>query len=222
LQPSDAIASADSISDVLNNPGARRVVSGAVDPVARLLLRLHVSPDAITIAGTVGVVVVALTFLPQGWFVAAVIVLFVLALSDLLDGTMARMAGTSGPWGNFLDATLDRISDGAIFGGLALYGAFQDQPWVAAAATLALVTGQVTSYAKARAEAVGATANVGIAERAERLIVAAVAALLTGFGVPYILPAALWLLGALGLVTIAQRVATVRSQLKPAKPEPHE
>jgi CDP-diacylglycerol--glycerol-3-phosphate 3-phosphatidyltransferase len=204
---------------VLNNPGARRVVSGAVDPVARLLLRLHVSPDAVTVAGTVGVVIVALTFLPQGWFVAAVLVLFVLALSDLLDGTMARMAGTSGPWGNFLDATLDRISDGAIFGGLALYGAFHGQPWITAAATLALVTGQVTSYAKARAEAVGATANVGIAERAERLIVAAIAALLTGFGVPYVLPAALWLLGVLGLITIGQRVLTVRRQLAPGNPD---
>jgi CDP-diacylglycerol--glycerol-3-phosphate 3-phosphatidyltransferase len=203
---------------VLNNPGARRVVSGAVDPVARLLLRMHVSPDAVTMAGTLGVVIVALTFLPQGWFVSGVIILFVLALSDLLDGTMARMAGSSGPWGNFLDATLDRISDGAIFGGLALFGAFHDQPWVTAAATLALVTGQVTSYAKARAEAVGATANVGIAERAERLIIAAVAALLAGFGVPYILPAALWLLGGLGLITITQRILTVRRQLHIAPP----
>ncbi len=196
-------------------------MSGAVDPVARLLLRMHVSPDAVTIGGTVAVVTVALVCLPQGWFIPAVILLVVLALSDLLDGTMARMAGTSGPWGNFLDATMDRLSDGAIFGALALYGAFHEQPWIAAAAILALVTGQVTSYAKARAEAVGATANVGIAERAERLIVAGIAALLTGFGVPYVLPGALWLLGALGLVTIAQRVATVRKQLVTPKPDAH-
>lgn len=208
----------DTIRSVLNNPAARRVVSGAIEPPARLLLRMHVSPDAVTLVGTLAVVVVALVFLPQGWFVPAVIILFVLAFSDLLDGTMARMAGTSGPWGNFLDATLDRIGDGAIFGGLALYGAFHGQPWITAAATLALVTGQVTSYAKARAEAVGATANVGIAERAERLIVAAIAVLLTGFGVPYVLPAALWLLGALGLITIAQRVVTVRRQLVGAPP----
>jgi len=208
---------------VLNNPAARKVVSGAVDPVARLLLRLHVSPDAVTLAGTAGAVTVALVFLPQGSFVVAVLLLFVLTLSDLLDGTMARMAGTSGPWGNFLDATLDRLSDGAIFGGLALYGAFNDQPWITAAATLALVTGQVTSYSKARAEAVGATANVGIAERAERLIVAAIAALLTGFGVPYVLPIALWLLGGLGLITIAQRMLAVRAQLRPAAdPGTHE
>ena len=208
---------------MLNNPAARKVVSGAVDPVARLLLRLHVSPDAVTLAGTAGAVTVALVFLPQGSFVVAVLLLFVLTLSDLLDGTMARMAGTSGPWGNFLDATLDRLSDGAIFGGLALYGAFNDQPWITAAATLALVTGQVTSYSKARAEAVGATANVGIAERAERLIVAAIAALLTGFGVPYVLPIALWLLGGLGLITIAQRMLAVRAQLRPAAdPGTHE
>lgn len=201
---------------MLNNPAARKVVSGIIEPPARLLLRMHVSPDAVTLIGTIGAVAVALVCLPQGWFVAAVLLLLVLTLSDLLDGTMARMSGTSGPWGNFLDATLDRISDGAIFGGLALYGAFQGQPWITAAATFALVTGQVTSYSKARAEAVGATANVGIAERAERLIAAGVAVLLTGLGVPYVLPIMLWGLGILGLITIGQRVMTVRKQLRGA------
>ena len=198
---------------MLNNPAARRVVSGVIEPPARLLLRMHVSPDAVTIVGTLLTVTVALVCLPQGWFVAAVLIIGVLGMSDLLDGTMARMSGTSGPWGNFLDATLDRLADGAVFGGLALFGAFNDQPWLTAGALLALVTGQVTSYAKARAEAVGATANVGIAERAERLIIAGLATLLAGFGVPYVLPIALWLLGALGLVTIAQRIWAVRAQL---------
>lgn len=203
---------------MLNNPAARKVVSGVIEPPARLLLRLRVSPDAVTIAGTVLTSAVALALLPQGRFIPAVVIMLVLSMSDLLDGTMARMAGTSGPWGNFLDATLDRVADGAIFGGLALYGAFQDQPWITAAALLALVTGQVTSYSKARAEAVGATANVGIAERAERLIIAGVAALLAGFGVPYVLPVALWVLGFLGLVTVAQRIWTVRQQLKGSDP----
>lgn len=203
---------------MLNNPAARKVVSGVIEPPARLLLRLRVSPDAVTIAGTVLTSAVALALLPQGRFIPAVVIMLVLSMSDLLDGTMARMAGTSGPWGNFLDATLDRVADGAIFGGLALYGAFQNQPWITAAALLALVTGQVTSYSKARAEAVGATANVGIAERAERLIIAGVAALLAGFGVPYVLPVALWVLGFLGLVTVAQRIWTVRQQLKGSDP----
>jgi CDP-diacylglycerol--glycerol-3-phosphate 3-phosphatidyltransferase len=200
---------------VLNNPAARRVVGTVIEPVARLLLRLHVSPDAVTLFGTFSVVGVALVCLPQGWFVAAVLIILVLAMSDLLDGTMARLSGTSGPWGNFLDSTLDRVADGAIFGGLALYGAFHDQPWITAAAVFALVVGQVTPFAKARAEAVGATANVGIAERAERLILIGIAVLLAGLGVPYVLPAMLWLLGILGVVTIVQRVVTVRRQLRP-------
>lgn len=200
---------------MLNNPAARKVIKGAVEPPARLLLKWHVSPDAVTIAGTIGVVVASLILLPQGMFIAAVIVITILALSDLLDGTMARLAGTSGPWGNFLDATLDRISDGAVFGGLALYGALHDQPWLTAGAIVALVTGQVTSYSKARAEAVGATANVGIAERAERLILAGVAVLLAGFGVPYVLAIVLWVIGILGVVTITQRIITVRKQLLP-------
>lgn len=199
---------------VLNNPAARKVMSGVIEPPARLLLRLHVSADAVTIAGTVLTIAVALVLLPQGHFIPAVIILAVLGMSDLLDGTMARLSGTSGPWGNFLDATMDRLADGAVFGGLVLYGALNDDAWVTSGALLALVTGQVTSYAKARAEAVGATANVGIAERAERLILAGVAVLLAGFGVPYVLPIALWVLGLLGLVTIAQRVWTVRAQLR--------
>lgn len=200
---------------MLNNPAARRVVGTVIEPVARLLLRLKVSPDAVTLFGTFAVVVVALVCLPQGWFVAAVVIILVLSFSDLLDGTMARISGTSGPWGNFLDSTLDRVADGAIFGGLALYGAFHDQPWTTAAAVFALVVGQVTPFAKARAEAVGATANVGIAERAERLILVGIAVLLAGFGVPYVLPAMLWILGVLGVITIVQRVVTVRRQLRP-------
>lgn len=199
---------------MLNNPAARKIMSGVIEPPARLLLRLHVSADAVTIAGTVLTITVALVLLPQGHFIPAVVILAVLGMSDLLDGTMARLSGTSGPWGNFLDATMDRLADGAVFGGLVLYGALHDEPWVTAGALLALVTGQVTSYAKARAEAVGATANVGIAERAERLILAGVAVLLAGFGVPYVLAIALWLLGLLGLVTIAQRIWTVRAQLR--------
>ena len=200
---------------MLNNPGARKVAAGVIEPIARGLLRIGVTPDAVTVVGTIAAVTVALMTLPQGRFVIGVALLVVIALSDLIDGTMARLSGTSGPWGNFLDATLDRLADGAIFGGFVMYGLFNDSPMTAAAALLALVTGQVTSYAKARAEAVGATANVGIAERAERLILAAVGALLAGFGISVALPIALWLIGILGVVTIVQRIAVVRRQLKP-------
>jgi CDP-diacylglycerol--glycerol-3-phosphate 3-phosphatidyltransferase len=199
---------------MLNNAGARRVVGVVIDPVARGLLRLHVPPDAVTIFGTVGACVGALVFFPQGKFLVGVLVIVAFIFSDLLDGTMARMSGTSGPWGNFLDATLDRVADGAVFGGLLLWTFFSDQsPWVVAAALTTLVAGQVISYAKARAEAVGATANTGIAERAERLIIALVAAFVAGCGVPFVLPAALVVLAVLSVVTVIQRMIAVRKQL---------
>ena len=199
---------------MLNNPAARRVASGVIDPIARLLLRLRISPDAVTVFGTIGTMASALICFPTGNFGLGVLLIAVFALSDLVDGTMARLGGTSGPWGNFLDATLDRLADGAVFGGLLMWGALTGETWATAGAAFALVTGQVTSYAKARAEAVGATADVGLVERAERLIVALLAALLTGFGVPYVLPIAMWALGLLGLVTVVQRMVVVRRQLR--------
>lgn len=200
---------------MLNNPVARGMVAGILEPPARLLLKMRISPDVVTVGGTLAVIVIALTCLPSGRFILGVILLSLVAFSDLLDGTMARLAGRSGPWGNFLDATCDRLADGAVFAALALYGANQNDPWTTSGALAALVAGQVVSYAKARAEAVGATANVGIAERAERLIVAAIAILLTGLGVPLVLPIALWIIAVFGLVTVIQRIVHVRGQLMP-------
>jgi len=199
---------------VLNNAGARRLVKGIVEPPARGLLRLGVSPDAVTVVGTTGIIVTAMVCFPQGWFIPGSIIIGLLAGSDLLDGTMARLSNTSGPWGNFLDATLDRLADGAVLAGLIVWGAASGQMWVVGGGVFALVVGQVTSYAKARAEAVGAHANVGIAERAERMFVILLAVLLTGLGVPYVLVAALWILGALGLFTVLQRIVVVRRQLR--------
>ena len=199
---------------MLNNPAARKVAAVIIDPPAKLLVRMRVSPDVVTLVGTVGASASALILIPQGEFFWAIALIAVFALSDLLDGTMARMTGTSGPWGNFLDATLDRVTDGAVFSSLILWGVADENPWIIGGGLLALVTGQVTSYAKARAEAVGATANVGIAERAERLILAAIGVLLAGFGVPYVLPAVLWLVGIAGVITIIQRMVEVRRQLR--------
>jgi len=198
---------------VLNNAGARRLVKGIVEPPARGLLRIGVKPDAVTIVGTAAIMATALICFPQGWFVPGSIIIGVLAASDLLDGTMARLSDSSGPWGNFLDATMDRLADGAVLAGIILWGAIVGEIWVVAGGVFALVVGQVTSYAKARAEAVGATANVGIAERAERLVVILLAVLLTGLGVPYVLVIALWALGLIGLVTILQRIVEVHRQL---------
>jgi CDP-diacylglycerol--glycerol-3-phosphate 3-phosphatidyltransferase len=135
-------------------------------------------------------------------------------VADLLDGTMARMSGRSGPWGAFLDSTLDRVADGAIFGGVVLGLALSGDSVSAAACLLALVGGGVVSYAKARAESIGVECNVGIAERAERVILLLLATFLTGLGVPYVLPVAVWILVVLTWITVGQRILHVRRQLR--------
>lgn len=201
---------------MLNNASARKAISGAIDPIARGLLRLGVTPDMVTIVGAAGSSIAALYFIPRGEFFWAIGVMAVFTLSDLLDGTMARMRGTAGPWGNFLDSTLDRVTDGAIFASLLWWAAANDDPISTVAAAICLIAGFTISYAKARAESVGATANVGIAERAERIIVAAVAALLTGFGLNWAMPVLLSILAILTVITVIQRFVVVHRQLVPS------
>jgi CDP-diacylglycerol--glycerol-3-phosphate 3-phosphatidyltransferase len=202
---------------MLNNTGARAAMAHVIEPVARLLLRLRVSPDAVTLVGTIAASGAALWFFPrQQWFLGA-LVIALLAFSDMLDGTMARLSGRQGPWGAFLDSTLDRVTDGALFGGLLLGFLHLGDVWTATAALACLVGALVVSYAKARAESVGATCNVGIAERSERLITALLAAGLYGLGVPYILPVVLWVLAVVTWVTVVQRIWHVRGQLHPSR-----
>lgn len=195
----------------------RAAVGRLFGPFARWLLRRGVSPDAVTLLGAVGAVAAALLLLPSGHLVAGAIVIGVFAFLDALDGTMAREAGRSGPWGAFLDATLDRLVDGAIFSGLTLWFVLHAESRlvvVGAAGSLAcLVLGNAVSYARAKAESVGYFANVGIAERGERLIVSLVAAGLVGLGLPtLVLVVALWVLAAASLVTVVQRIVVVRAQ----------
>ena len=140
---------------MLNNTGARAVAAHLIDPVARVLLRLRVSPDAVTLVGTVGVSAGALGFYPrQQWWVGTVVIA-AFVFTDLVDGTMARMSGRQGPWGAFLDSTLDRVADGAVFGGLLLGFLHAGDDRTAAAALACLVGALVVSYAKARAESAG-------------------------------------------------------------------
>src|SRR6476660_6169099 len=140
-------------------------------PVGDLLLRMGVSPNAVTLVGTLGVCAGALVCFTQGWLLAGVVVISVFVFSDMVDGYMARSSGQITSFGAFLDSTLDRIGDAAIFGGLALYYVGPgDSEWRAALAIYCLTMGSVTSYARARAESLGMQAKVGIAERSDRLV----------------------------------------------------
>jgi CDP-diacylglycerol---glycerol-3-phosphate 3-phosphatidyltransferase len=194
----------------------RTFFTNLITPVARLLLRLNVSPDAVTVVGTLGVVVAALWFFPRGELLVGVLVITAFVFSDLLDGTMARISGKTSPWGAFLDSTLDRMGDSAIFGGLVLYFAFVVESEVLAALALyTLVTGWLTSYTRARAESLGYDAKVGLAARADRLVaILAAAGLSDIFDVPVLLEAVLWLLAVASTVTVVQRILAVRRQAR--------
>jgi CDP-diacylglycerol---glycerol-3-phosphate 3-phosphatidyltransferase len=192
--------------------GARVQLAGVVDPVARALLRAGISPDAVTVAGAVGVIVAAVGFAVRGQFLIATVIATFAALTDLLDGAMARARGRSSTFGAFLDSTMDRVADGVIFAALAYWHATTGRHWTAVAALLCLVTSQLVSYVRARAEGLGLTANVGLVERPERLISVGVAGLLQGFDVPYGMATVLWVLGVLSAFTVVQRIVHVYRQ----------
>ncbi|AWZ04656.1 MULTISPECIES: phosphatidylinositol phosphate synthase [unclassified Streptomyces] len=203
------------------NKYARAFFTRVLTPFAALLLRLGVSPDAVTLIGTAGVVAGALVFFPMGEFFWGTITITLFVFSDLVDGNMARQAGVSSRWGAFLDSTLDRVADAAIFGGLALwYAGSGNNNALCAVAIFCLASGQVVSYTKARGESIGLPVAVnGLIERAERLVITLVAAGLSGlatFGAPswlgLLLPIALWVVAAGSLVTLIQRVVTVRRE----------
>jgi CDP-diacylglycerol--glycerol-3-phosphate 3-phosphatidyltransferase/CDP-diacylglycerol--inositol 3-phosphatidyltransferase len=185
-----------------------------ISPIARLLLRLGVSPDAVTVVGTLGVSFGALFFFPRGQLLTGVLVVTAFVFSDLVDGHMARLSGTSSSWGAFLDSTLDRLGDAAIFGGLVLYFMGPGESDVYAALALyCLVMGATTSYARARAESLGMEARGGLAERADRLVAILV---MTGLSVifdqAWFVPFTLAVLALASTVTVVQRILAVRRQ----------
>ncbi len=182
-------------------------------PIARWLIKLGVSPDVVTVVGTAGVVFGALICFPQGWLWQGTLVVTFFVVSDMVDGLMAKITGTASSWGAFLDSTSDRLGDSAVFGGILLYFAYQQDSALWAGVALAgLVFGQWTSYVKARAESLGFTCSGGLAARADRLVIILAGALLAGFGLPYVLHIAVAALAATSMFTVLQRIAQVRRQ----------
>lgn len=204
---------------------SRATFAGITTPVARAFLRAGLTADMVTIVGTAGAVLAALTLFPTGQLFAGTLVVWFFVHFDMIDGAMARQTGGGSAFGAVLDATCDRISDGAVFCGLAWWAAFglHSAPLVVAT-LICLVTSQVISYIKARAEASGLRGDGGYIERPERLIIVLVGAGLSDFPVfplPWALHAAMWLLAVASLITCAQRLHTVRTSpgaVEPLRP----
>jgi CDP-diacylglycerol--glycerol-3-phosphate 3-phosphatidyltransferase len=188
----------------------RPVFNRLTEPVANALARTPVTPNAITITGTVGVAAGALALFPTGHLFAGTLVCWFFVMADMLDGALARVKGTTGTFGAFLDSTLDRVADASVFAGLAAWFVLGGHSrLLAGVALFCLVSGALVSYAKARAEGLGIRCDVGLAERSERMLIALVATGLSGLGVPYVLAIGLWLLAAASTFTFGQRVLAV-------------
>ena len=188
---------------------------------ALAMARAGITPNMLTVAGTVASVSVAVATLPRGHFIAGPPLLAVVLVGDSFDGVLARATGRTSVFGAFLDSTLDRLADGAVFASLAAWAALTMTSDSVALRTVTVVLALVcvvlaatVPYARARAESIGATASVGIAERTDRLVVALVATFAVGLGAPqWVLSAALGYVALASFITVLQRIVAVRHQM---------
>jgi phosphatidylinositol phosphate synthase len=189
---------------------ARPAVAKVVAPVVRGLARAGVTPDMVTITGTLAAVLGAVFLIGNGFLFWGAFTVTLSVLLDLLDGALARARGGGSVFGAVLDSTGDRAADAAIFGALAWWFSGRgDDRLLVLLSLLCLVLGVLTSYIKARAEGMGIACDVGIVERTERLILVLTGTGLTGLGVPYAVHVALWALLVGSAVTVGQRIAAV-------------
>ena len=192
------------ISDIFK-PAVVRLIS----PTARGLLRIGLTPNSVTTIGAIGVIATSLIAYPNGHLFGGTVAICCLALSDLFDGTMARLS-QQGPsrWGGFLDSTIDRATDSAIAMGLLIYLAQSNDP-LSYVLLVSIVSGFLVSYIRAKAESLQIECKGGFAERTERLIILLTAIGFTGLGVDYILAAGIWALALASVVTVLQRLRIV-------------
>lgn len=179
----------------------------ALQPLAQALVRRHVTPNQVSILGML-LNLLAAALIVSGNPIAAGIVFVIAGLLDLLDGALARLGHSASPRGAFLDSTLDRISEGLVFAAIAYVLASRGGATEAALVVLVLLGSVLVSYTRARAEALGVECKVGLATRAERVILIAVGLL---FGV---LTPVLYVLLALTAITVAERIFHTLNQLR--------
>lgn len=189
----------------------RTPVARVVEPTSRALLKWKVTPNQITVLGSMGTTATALIFFTAGNFFWGTMVMLIFIFSDLVDGTMARLGGISSRWGAFLDSTADRIVDAALVGSVT-YFLYTESDSLQVVSWFALAGGFLVSYVKARAEAAGFSCEGGFAERTERTIILLVATGFAGLGVDYALAVGIWLLAITSYITVASRVFQVWKQ----------
>ena len=187
----------------------RAPVTRLITPICRGLISLGITANEITVIGSLATILAAINFFPSGDFLLGTFMIFVFVLFDLLDGTMARLSPVgSTPFGALLDSTLDRVTDGAVLGSILFY-LINTQDRLVPVMLVAIISGFLVSYVKARAEAVGIVCNGGFAERTERMMIILVATTLAGFHVTFALAIGIWVLALASSFTVLQRLQIV-------------
>jgi len=191
-------------------PGFARLFT----PVVQGLARTPITPNMITVIGTVGVSASALALFPIGWLFPGAAIATFFVFTDMLDGQLARLKGSSGRYGAFLDSTMDRVGDAAVFGGITIWFIRSGDHLLAVVSLFCLACGMWVSYVKARAQSLGLKCDVGLIERPERMLIGLTSIGLSGLGVPYILPIGMWALAVGSLYTFYQRMRAVYQEAK--------
>jgi CDP-diacylglycerol---glycerol-3-phosphate 3-phosphatidyltransferase len=188
----------------------------ALAPFVNLFVKLGISPDVITLVGTLGVSAGALICFPQGWLLAGVVVITAFVFSDMIDGYMARTSGKISAFGAFLDSTLDRMEEGIVLAAVGAYFAELGDQLATAAVVVAVLGSLMVSYTRARAEALGVECKVGLATRPVRVVVLSAGLVFAkgaGLGDFELLEPSIYVLAVLTVFTVGQRIWHVRQAL---------
>lgn len=184
----------------------RAPIEKAVRPVGQLLRRTGMSPDHLTILGILFAIAAAFS-IAQGALRGGLILVILAALPDMLDGALAKAAGSASQRGAFFDSVVDRVTDSLLFGGVAWFFASEESPHLALLPMAIMGVSSLISYERAKAESLGLYAKGGLMERAERIIVLCVGLLFDSLLTPI-----LWVMLALTVATAIQRFVQVWRQ----------
>jgi CDP-diacylglycerol--glycerol-3-phosphate 3-phosphatidyltransferase len=199
---------------MLSKTKAKNISTAIAHPFAVLFIKLRISADVITFIGTLGVCLTSVIYFSNGQFLIGALLFTFFVGFDALDGTMARMLNKKSKWGAFFDSVMDRIADGVVLASISYYFLIQQENLLFIVSLVALISSEIVSYTKARAEGLGLTCDTGIAERPERVIIIIFGTFLTGLGLSMAIQWSIWILAVVSLITVLQRMNFVYKQIK--------
>ena len=195
-----------------NLEGARRTLGKYfAEPIVTVLEKTHVTPNALTCIGLLITIVAAVLVAFKHPFAAGFVVLFA-GLFDMLDGALARRTNRVTKFGGVLDSTLDRVSEAVVLIGIAVFYVNQHSTWGVTLAGVAMMSSQLVSYIRAKAEAMNINCEIGLFTRPERVVILSIGLLFSKFN--YVLLIALAIIAVLSLFTAGQRLFFVWKKIK--------